>query len=66
MGFLTRFFKSKRAANAGAAADAARSRILSGQAIAQTRDEQAATRGRMEAELDAQRERRAHPPAPDA
>jgi hypothetical protein len=64
MGFLTRYFDRKRAANATVAADLARSRVLSGQAIGQTGDEQASTRGRMEAELVAQRERREHAAAP--
>jgi hypothetical protein len=66
MGYLTRFFDKKRAANATVAADLARSRVLSGQAIGQTGAEQASTRGRMEAELAGQRERREHPSAPVA
>lgn len=66
MGLLTRFFDRKSAASAIVAADLARSRVLSGQAIGQSWDEQLATRGRMEAELDAQRERREHPPTPVA
>ena len=66
MGYLTRFFDKKCAANATVAADLARSRVLSGQAIGQTGDEQASTRGRMEAELDGQRERREHPSDPVA
>lgn len=66
MGLLTRFFDRKRAANAVAAADVARGRILSRPTIAQTGGDQAATRGGREVELDAHRERREHPPTPDA
>jgi hypothetical protein len=66
MGLFTRFFDRRRAVNAANAADLVRSRKLSGQAIGQSGDEQTATRGRMEAELDAQRARRAQPPAPVA
>jgi hypothetical protein len=58
MGLFTRFFDRRRAANAANEADLVRSRKLSGQAILQTGDEKIATRGRMEAELDAQRARR--------
>ena len=69
MGFLTqffdreratRFYDRKRAANAAIAADLARSQEISGQAIDDSGGEQATTRGRMEAELDAHRQRRAH------
>jgi hypothetical protein len=63
MGFLDRLFGKKRRGSATAAADAARGERLVGQETGQTVDEQAATRGRMEAELDAQRERRTPPPA---
>ena len=66
MAFFTRYFDRKRTANAATAADLARSQKLSGRAIDQDRDEQAATRGRMETELAAQRQRREHPPTPDA
>jgi hypothetical protein len=75
MGFLDRIFGKRRAPNAGAADDLARSQKLSdrarsqklaGHEVGQTPDEQAATRGRMEAEMDAQRERREHPPAAGA
>jgi hypothetical protein len=63
MGFLTRFFDRKRAANAANAADLVRSQKLSGQAIGQSGDEQIATRGRMEAELAGQRQQREGTPA---
>jgi hypothetical protein len=66
MGLFTRFVDRRRAANAANEADLVRSRKLSGQAIIQSEDEQMATRGRMEAELDAQRTRREHPPVPVA
>ena len=66
MGFFTRFFDRKHAVNAATAADLARSQKLAGRAIDQDRDEQAATRGRMETELTAQRQRRDHPPTPEA
>jgi hypothetical protein len=64
MGLIGRFFSQRRAGREAVAADVARSRILSGQAVGQTGDEQMATRSRMEAELDAQRTRREQPPAP--
>lgn len=73
MGFLDRIFGKKRAPNAGAAADLARSQKLTdrarsqqmaGRETGQTADEQAATRGRMEAELTSQRERREGAPVP--
>ena len=66
MGILDRFFTKNRAkhraAQAATAADLVRSRKLSGRETGQTADEQAGTRGRMEAELDAQRQRRGLPP----
>ena len=43
-------------------ADRARGQQLAGRETGQTTDEQAGTRGRMEAELDAQRLRRNQPP----
>jgi hypothetical protein len=67
MGFLDRFFGKKRTAHAATAADQARSQRLTdrarsqkleGQEVGQTADEQAGTRGRMEAELAGQRQRR--------
>jgi hypothetical protein len=59
MGFLDRLFGKKRAPTASTAADQARSRQMAGHETGQTADEQAATRGRMEAELDGQRQGRA-------
>ena len=66
MGILDRFLGKSRAKNQAAreaiAADLVRSRKLSGRETGKTTDEQAGTRGRMEAELDAQRQRRGLPP----
>jgi hypothetical protein len=59
MGFFDRLFGKKRAATASTAADRARSRQMAGHETGQTADEQAATRGRMEAELAGQRQGRA-------
>jgi len=73
MGFLNRLFGKKpgarEAADADRArgqklADRARSEKLAGRETGQTSDEQAGTRGRMEAELLGQRQRREPPPAP--
>ena len=61
---LDRLFGKKRAPDAATAADQARSRQMAGHETGQTADEQAATRGRMETEMDAQRERRGPPPTP--
>ncbi len=70
MGFLNRLFGKKpgtsEAADADRArgqklADRARSEKLAGRETGQTADQQAGTRGRMEAELDAQRLRRQAP-----
>ena len=58
MGLLDRLFGKKRAPDAGAAADQARSQRMAGRETGQTADEQATTRGRMEAELTGQRARR--------
>ena len=67
MGFLNRLFGKKPSASEAAdadrargqkLADRARSEKLAGRETGQTADEQAGTRGRMEAELDAQRQRR--------
>ncbi len=75
MGFLDRIFGKKRAANAGTTADLARSQPLTDQArsqqlagheTGQTTAEQADTRGRMEAELLGQRQRREPPSASTA
>ena len=71
MGFLSRLFGKKASGSEAADADRARSQKLAdrarqaklvGQETGQTADEQAGTRGRMEAELDAQRERRNQTP----
>lgn len=64
MGFLSRLFGSKSPSDTARAADLARSQeIARGQSLAgrgtiQTQGEQDATRGRMEAELTGQRQRR--------
>jgi hypothetical protein len=62
MGFLDRIFGKRRAGAATTDADRARGQQLAGRETGQTLDEQAATRSRMEAEMDAQRERRGQPP----
>lgn len=62
MGFLDRIFGKKRAVNDTTAIDRERGQRMAGRETGQTAGEQADTRGRMEAELDAQRERRANPP----
>ncbi|MGE0543087.1 MAG: hypothetical protein AB7R89_23245 [Dehalococcoidia bacterium] len=62
MGFLSRLFGKKSAASTAGAEDRARGEMMAGRETGQTVDEQADTRSRMEAELDAQRERR-EPPA---
>jgi hypothetical protein len=59
MGFFDRLFGKKRATTASTAADQARSRQMAGRETGQTTDEQAATRGRMEAEMAGQRQGRA-------
>ena len=67
MGFLDRFFKKKNSTRSAASADdLARSQKLAGRETGQTADEQTATRGRMEAEMDSQRERRGRPPTSGA
>ncbi len=66
MKFLDRLFGKKRAANEAITGDQARSRKLMGAETGQTQAEQDATRGRMEAELDAQRQQRTSPPPPRA
>ena len=62
MNFLKRIFGKQRATPSAIDADRVRSQQLAGRETGQTTGEQAATRGRMEAELDAQRERRNQPP----
>ena len=71
MGFLNRLFGKKPGASEAADADRARGQMLAdrtrqakiaGRENGQTLDEQAGTRGRMEAELDAQRLRRDQTP----
>ena len=66
MGLLDRLFgkgrAKKRAGQAAGAADLVRSQKLSGRAIDPDQDEQTATRGRMEAELEGQRQRRGPSP----
>ena len=64
MDFLKRLFGKRSGGPSATDADRARSQQLAGRETGQTADEQSATRGRMEAELDAQRERRNQPPAP--
>ena len=75
MGFLSRLFGKKPSSSEAADADRARGQKLAdrtrqakiaGRETGQTADEQAGTRGRMEAELDAQRQRRDQTPRPGA
>jgi hypothetical protein len=63
MGFFDRIFRRRSTSTATTEADRVRSQSLAGRETGQTADEQAATRGRMEAELNAQREQRNQPPA---
>lgn len=66
MGWLDRLFGRKRtSASSPAVADPRRQDIV-GREPGQSSDEQAATRQRMEAEMNAQRERRTAPPSADA
>lgn len=67
MGTIDRLFDVWRGVNplrgrssAATEVDRERGQHMSGQPFTQTADEQAGTRHRMEAELDAQREHRAH------
>ena len=66
MGLFDRLFSKgrakRRAGQAAGAADLARSQKLAGRGMDQNQDEQTATRGRMEAELDGQRQRRGQVP----
>jgi hypothetical protein len=66
MGFLNTFLGKNRASKAVAMADLARGQMLRGHEVGQSVAEQAATRGRMEAELDAQRRERERATRPDA
>jgi hypothetical protein len=66
MGFLASFLGKNKAAKAAAAADVARGQKLHGHEVGQSPDEIAATRGRMEAEMDAQRRERERATRPDA
>ena len=73
MQFLDRFLgkrrarqDKRRARQAANAADLARSQKLAGRETGQTMDEQAATRRRMEAEMDAQRQQHEQATRPDA
>ena len=66
MGFLDRLFGKKGSRSAANEEDRARSQKLAGRETGQTADEQTATRGRMEAEMDAQRERRGSQQRPEA
>ena len=59
MGFFKRLFGKKRTPSASTVADQARGQQMAGRETGQTADEQAATRSRMEAELDTQRQVRA-------
>jgi hypothetical protein len=59
MGFFRRLLGKNRPVDAQTAANRARSTSLAGREVRQTQAEQDATRGRMEAELDAQRAGRA-------
>ena len=62
MNFFKRLFGKQRGTSTAADADRARSQQLAGRETGQTAAEQAGTRGRMEAELDAQRRGRAAAP----
>lgn len=65
MGFLDRIvsiFKKKGAGPAATATDRTRSQKLEGHETGQSQAEQTATRERMEAEMNQQRERRGPPP----
>jgi hypothetical protein len=59
MGLFDRLFGKKRRPDATTAADRARGQPMAGRETGQTAEEQAATRGRMEAEMAAQRQGRA-------
>jgi hypothetical protein len=61
MSFLSRLFRKDRPLDAHTTETRARSASMAGREIRQTQSEQDATRGRMEAELDAQRSTRNQP-----
>ena len=63
MGLFSRLFGKHRRGTEALAADRARQQSVRGRAVIQTADEQQATRQRMEADLDTQRERRSAPKA---
>jgi hypothetical protein len=63
MGLLDKLF-GKKSESRSVAEDRARQQSVQGKGIAQTSDEQDATRARMEAELEGQRDRQGKPPAP--
>jgi hypothetical protein len=65
MGLFDRIFGKRGAKDSTTAADQARSEHLKlrGHETGQSPEEQAATRGRMEAEMDAQRQRREQQPS---
>lgn len=63
MGLFTKLFSRHRAGDEALTADRARQQSVRGKGVIQTSDEQQATRARMEAELDGQRERRSPPKA---
>jgi hypothetical protein len=63
MGLLDKFF-GKKSESGSVAEDRARQQSVKGKGIAQTSDEQQATRARMEAELDGQRDRQGKHSAP--
>ncbi len=66
MGILDKVFGKRRAAHEAALVDQERGQKLEGREVGQTAGEIAATRLRMESELDGQRERRANAPQRDA
>jgi hypothetical protein len=66
MGWLDRLFGRKRTNDSSPAVGEARRRDIVGREPGQSADEQAATRQRMESEMNAQRERRTAPPPTDA
>lgn len=65
MGFMSRLFGKQAGEDTQHRDDVARSQQLVSRETGQTSDEKDATRGRMEAELDAQRARRAPVPTPE-
>jgi hypothetical protein len=63
MGWLDRFFGRKHANAVTSAADVMHRQAVAGRDPGQSAEEQAATRQRMEAELETQRNRRMTPPS---